>query len=211
MNVRSLSKLSAAVMTLAVLSYCGKKSHDAAAPAPAPEPKTEAPAGPDPTKTTPANTTPPSCQTADDIDTHVTNAHHKATAFCFHKVEHPAARLKDRQAIASDMQLKQDLDVAFSNVQKIFDDAQTSCASLGAGWHAPLSNNDQYATPQAASNSNSLEAVGRYFAGTTSNYFWSSSTVSVSTNDAMFVDLEDGFTHSYFYKDSSLKVVCVRP
>ena len=76
MNVRSLSKLSAAVMTLAVLSYCGKKSHDAASPAPAPEPKSEAPAGPDPTKTTPAGTVPantattymqPSCQTADEI------------------------------------------------------------------------------------------------------------------------------------------------
>ena len=206
-------------MTLAVLSHCGKKSHDAAAPAPAPEPKTEAPAGDAPTGDVPPSTpdaTPttylqPSCQTAEEIDTHVTNADHKAEAFCFHKVEHPAASLKAGQAISAVMQLKQDLDVAFLNVGKNFADAQTSCASLGAGWHAPLSRNYD-AAPQAAGNSNSLEAVGLYFMGTTSNHwFWSSSTVSYTTNGAWLVHLARGTIWDLGSKDGSNGVVCVRP
>ena len=226
MNVRSVSKLSAAVMTLAILSYCGKKSHDAAAPGPAPGPKSAVPPGnaptgdvapspPDaaPTGTVPANTATtymqPSCQTADEINTHVTNVDLKAEAFCFHKVEHPAACLKAGQAISADMQLKQDLAVAFLNVSKNFADAQTSCASLGAGWQAPLSTN-QFATPQAAGNSNSLAAVGSYFMGTTSHYFWSSSTVSYVTDDAWDVNLGGGYTGTDL-KFTSSNVVCVRP
>ncbi len=214
MNVRSVSKMSAAVMTLAILSYCGKKSHDAAAPAPVPEPKSEAPAEPPaPTADVPANTATtymqPSCQTADEILTHLINADHKA-GFCFHKVEHPAVTLIGGEAISADMQLKQDLAVAFLNVSKNFDDAKASCASLGAGWHAPLSNN-HYALPQAAGNSNSLEAVGSYFKGTTSNHwFWSSSTVSDATNDAWSVYLGNGYTN-YTNKLNSTNVVCVRP
>ena len=216
MNVRSVSKLSAAVMTLAILSYGGKKSHDSAAPAPAPapEPKSEVPAGNAPTGTVPANTATtylqPSCQTDDEILTHLINAHHKGEAFCFHKVEHPAVTLIGGEAIAEYMQLMQDLAVAFLNVSKNFDDAKASCASLGAGWHAPLSNN-HYALPQAAGNSNSLEAVGSYFKGTTSNHwFWSSSTVSDATNDAWSVYLGNGYTN-YTNKLNSTNVVCVRP
>ena len=140
MNVRSVSKLSAAVMILAILSYCRQKSHDsAAAPAPASQPKTEAPDATAPDATAPAITAPAitavastavastavastylSCQTADEINTHVTNADHKAEAFCFHNVEHPALSLKFGAAIATDMQLKQGLDVAFLNVEKRF-------------------------------------------------------------------------------------------
>ncbi len=223
MNVRSVSKLLATVMTLAVLSCCGKKSHDAAAPAPAPEPKSEVPAGNAPTGDVPASkapadatptgtapvSTPLSCQAADEINTHVTNTEHKAEAFCFHKVEHPAASLKDGEAISADMQLKQGLDVAFLNVSKNFADAQTSCASLGAGWNAPLSNN-QSATPQAAGNSNSAEAVGSYFKGTVGKFFWSSSTVS-QTSGAWFVVLWAGYTYPSDFKLYSWDVVCVRP
>ena len=145
MNVHSVSKLSAAVMALAILSYCRQKSHDsAAAPAPASQPKTEAPDATAPDATAPAITAPAitavastavastavastavastylSCQTADEINTHVTNADHKAEAFCFHNVEHPALSLKFGAAIATDMQLKQGLDVAFLNVEKRF-------------------------------------------------------------------------------------------
>ena len=192
-------------MTLAIFSYCGKKSHDAAAPAP----KSEAPAGSDTSKTTATTYMQPSCQTADEIDTHVTNAGHKAEAFCFHKVEHPAASLKEGLAIASDMQLKQDLDVAFLNVSKIFADAQTSCASLGAGWHAPLSNN-QNATPQAADNSNSLEAMGKYFSGLSYKVAWSSSTVSDLAGWTWIVLFDNGLTGA-IKKLNSYGVVCVRP
>ena len=140
MNVHSVSKLSAAVMALAILSYCRQKSHDsAAAPAPASQPKTEAPDATAPDATAPAITAPAitavastavastavastylSCQTADEINTHVTNADHKAEAYCFHNVEHPALSLKFGAAIATDMQLKQGLDVAFLNVEKRF-------------------------------------------------------------------------------------------
>ena len=140
MNVHSVSKLSAAVMALAILSYCRQKSHDsAAAPAPASQPKTEAPDATAPDATAPAITAPAitavastavastavastylSCQTADEINTHVTNADHKAEAFCFHNVEHPALSLKFGAAIATDMQLKQGLDMAFLNVEKRF-------------------------------------------------------------------------------------------
>ena len=209
MNVRSVSKMSAAVMTLAILSYCGKKSHDAAAPAPAPEPKSEA-------GTVPANTATtylqPSCQTADEINTHVTNVDRKAEAFCFHKVEHPAVSLSAGQAIATDLQLKQGLDMAFLNVVKDFDGAQASCTSLGAGWHAPLINN-QDATPQAAGNSNSLEAVGSYFKGSSglfSRSSWSSSTVSSNTSSAWYVNLAAGNT-SHLGKYFRFAVVCVKP
>jgi len=211
-------------MTLAILSYCGKKSHDAAAPAPAPEPKSEVPAGNAPTGDVPASkapadatptgtapvSTPLSCQAADEINTHVINAEHKAEAFCFHKVEHPAASLKAGEAISADMQLKHDLDVAFLNVEKNFDGAQASCTSLGAGWQAPLSNK-QNATPRAADNSNSLEAVGQYFAGTTRNWLWSSSTVSVNGSGAWFATLWDGYTYPSNFKHYSFDVVCVRP
>jgi len=128
-------------------------------------------------------------------------------------VEHPAARLKDGQAIASDMQLKQGLDVAFLNRSKNFDDAQTSCASLGAGWHAPLSN-IRGAAPRAWDNSDSLEAVGSYFKGSGGVYgwYWSSSTVSDNTFNAWLVNLAYGRANDDDgSKSNSLNVVCVRP
>ena len=219
MNVHSVSKLSAAVMTLAILSYCRQKSHDsAAAPAPASQPKTEAPDATAPASTAPASTAPACtavastaffCQTQTSIDPWIDHQFTKAEAFCFHKVEHPALSLKDGQAISADMQLKQGLDVAFLNVVKDFDGAQASCTSLGAGWHAPLSNNQQ-ATPRAADNSNSLEAVGKYFVGISGQWFWSSSTVPGNTNTAWNVYLPSGRA-APDTKDYSFLVVCVRP
>ena len=149
-----------------------------------------------------------SCQTAEEIKTHVINADHKAEAFCFHKVEHPAVTLKGGQAIATDMQLKQGLDVAFLNVAKNFAYVQSACSSLGAGWHAPLSNN-QNATQRAAGNSSSLEAVGVYFVSTTNGWFWSSSTVSDLPTNAWYAFLPAGYPMDGS-KLNSLSVVCVR-
>ena len=93
--------------------------------------------------------------------------------------------------------------------RKDFDGAQASCTTLGAGWHAPLSNKGD-ATPHAADNSNSLEAVGKYFARTTLTWFWSSSTVSNTTYSAWNVDLAIGYTPTN-RRTNSINVVCVRP
>ena len=244
MNVHSVSKLSAAVMALAILSYCRQKSHDsAAAPAPASQPKTEAPDATAPASTAPASTavastapastepasTEPAiplpasamvnvtylfCQTADEIYAHVTNADHKAEAFCRHNVEQPALSLKDGKAIATDMRLKQGLDVAFLNARKNFWYAQVSCASLGAVWHAPASNNNQ-AAPRAGDNSNSLEAVAKYFAGAATNGgFMSSSTLAYFPSISWDTGFgSDGTTNtcSPYPKSYADYVVCVRP
>jgi len=147
------------------------------------------------------------CQTAAEIKSHVETS--APEEFCFHKVENPAVGLASGRAILPDMQLAPNLEVAFLNTQKNFADAQASCASLGAGWHAPASSKE-YADPRATDNSNSAEAVGEYFAGTTRRWFWSSSTVSDDTNGAWGVGLADGNTASDG-KDYSLNVVCVRP
>ena len=147
------------------------------------------------------------CQTAAEIKAHVETE--APDEFCFHKVENPAVGLASRHVISEDMQLAPNLEVAFLNTVKNFADAQTSCASLGAGWHAPASNG-QYATPRATDNSNSAEAVGEYFDGTTLRWFWSSSTVSYITDGAWDVSLAYGFTN-FSDKVNSNYVVCVRP
>ena len=105
------------------------------------------------------------------------------------------------------MQLKQGLDVAFLNFRKEFDAAQVACAELGAGWHAPASNSSN-ANPRVSDNSNSLEAVCSYVAGTTSHWFWSSSTVSSDTDYAWSVNLAYGGTLTNLKYDST-NVVCV--
>jgi hypothetical protein len=149
------------------------------------------------------------CQTAAEIKAHVeTDAPEE---FCFHKVENPAVGLACGQEIFEDMKLAPNLEVAFLNTEKKFDGAQESCASLGAGWHAPASN-DLYADPRADDNSNSLEAVGEYLVGTRlSTFLWSSSTVSTSTYNAWYVPLSPLPHPNYYYKHSKFNVVCVRP
>ena len=147
------------------------------------------------------------CQTAAEIKSHVETS--APEEFCFYKVENPTVGLVTRHVISEFMQLAPNLEVAFLNTRKNFDDAQASCASLGAGWQAPASNN-QYADPRANDNSNSLEAVSEYFSGTTRNWFWSSSTVSYDTYYAWYVNLGYGYTNNN-YKNSSDYVVCVRP
>lgn len=151
------------------------------------------------------------CQTAAEIKTHVeTDAPEE---FCFHKVVDPTVGLASGEDIFEDMQLAPNLEVAFLNTRKNFAHAQTSCTSLGAGWHAPASN-EQYATPQAADNTSSLEAVGMYFKWATRTYFWfwSSSTVSYLTDFAWYVNLAYGWTYyDYYHKNYSNGVVCVRP
>ena len=148
------------------------------------------------------------CQTADEIKAHVeTDAPEE---FCFHKVVDPTVGLASGEDISEDMQLAPNLDVAFLNTRKNFADAQTSCTSLGAAWHAPASN-EQYAAPQAADNTNSLEAVGEYFHRVNTNlYCWSSSTVSGNPDYAWDVLLAFGDTGktTKYYSDF---VVCVRP
>ncbi|MEI6398443.1 MAG: hypothetical protein WCO71_06715, partial [Pseudomonadota bacterium] len=148
-------------------------------------------------------------QTAAEIEAYVENS--EPEEFCFNKVVDPTVGLASGDAISADMQLAPNLEVAFLNTRKNFYDAQASCASLGAGWHAPASNG-QYAAPQAADNTSSLEAVGMYFMGATSTnfWFWSSSTVSGSTGYAWDVYLADGFTGNNG-KNRSNNVVCVRP
>ena len=148
------------------------------------------------------------CQTAAEIKAHVETP--APEDFCYHKVENSAVGLASGEAISSDMQLALNLEVAFFNTKKNFKDAQPTCTSLGAGWHAPASN-ELYAIPQAADNTNSLEAVGEYFRGVSTHYFfWSSSTVSYITTNAWYVDLADGSTYNYG-KGYSFNVVCVRP
>jgi hypothetical protein len=149
------------------------------------------------------------CQTADEI-----NAHVETTApeeFCFHKVVDPAIGLYHGMAIPSFYQLMPNLEVAFLNTKKNFDEAQTSCDGLGAGWHAPASSSsDPGATPRANDNSNSLEGVGSYFKGTVRQDFWSSSSFSYNTYGAWYVGLSAGITY-YNDKYDSYNVVCVRP
>ncbi len=147
------------------------------------------------------------CQTAAEIKAHVETTAPKE--FCFHKVENPAVGLAAGNAIAGFYQLMPNLEVAFLNTHKFFGEAQASCARLGAGWHAPASNNLD-AFPRASDNTNSLEAVGEYFLGSTSRSFWSSSTVSYNTYYAWGVDLAGGGTY-YDTKDNRHVVVCVRP
>ena len=147
------------------------------------------------------------CQTAAEITAHLlTSAPEK---FCFHKVVDPTVGLATGKTIPTFNQLMPNLEVAYLNTHKNFDGAQASCASLGAGWHAPASNNLN-ADPRANDNSNSLEAVSEYFSGTTRNWFWSSSTVSYDTYYAWYVNLGYGYTNNN-YKNSSDYVVCVRP
>jgi hypothetical protein len=148
------------------------------------------------------------CQTAAEIKAHVETT--APEEFCFHKVENPAVGLASGDAISADMQLAPNLEVAFLNTRKNFADAQASCASLGAGWHAPASNNVD-ALLRASDNANSLEALGKYFLGTTYRWFWSSSTVSYSTDSAWGVYLAYGTTGTGYYKYYIHDVVCVRP
>jgi len=150
------------------------------------------------------------CQTAAEITAHLlTSAPEK---FCFHKVVDPTVGLATGKTIPTFNQLMPNLEVAYLNTHKNFDGAQASCASLGAGWHAPASNNLN-ADPRANDNSNSLEAVGEYLNGVTirGGYFWSSSTVSYPTTNAWSVNLGLGNTNSISYKYYSYNVVCVRP
>jgi hypothetical protein len=151
------------------------------------------------------------CQTAAEINAHVETS--APEEFCFHKVENPAVGMATGIGISADMQLAPNLEAAFLNTYKDFDGAQASCASLGAGWHAPASSKLD-ADPRANDNRNSLEAMGKYFHGvpTTHQYtfFWSSSTVSNRTRSAWGVNLAIGlaFTNSKGYSNN---VVCVRP
>jgi hypothetical protein len=147
------------------------------------------------------------CQTAAEIKAHVETP--APEEFCFHKVENPTVGLASGRAIHPDMQLAPNLEVAFLNIRKNFVDAQWSCASLGAGWHAPASNNVG-ALPRASNNTNSLEAVSEYFLRTNVHWFWSSSTVSLTTYDAWGVSLAGGGT-DFDSKGNSGSVVCVRP
>ena len=147
------------------------------------------------------------CQTAAEIKMHVETT--APEEFCFHKVENPAVRLVAGKAIPGFNQLMPNLEVAFLNTYKYFDEAQASCASLGAGWQAPASNSF-VALPRASDNTNSLEAVGEYFLETTSRHFWSSSTVSYITNFAWTLYLAYGHTYNGS-KNNSNYVVCVRP
>jgi len=156
-------------------------------------------------------------QTAAEIKMHVKTS--TADEFCFNKVENPGVSLFTGKVIPYIDQLKVNLEVAFLNTRKNFSDAQASCASLGYGWHAPASVSiDAY--PQATNNTNSVEAVGSYFMGTTDQSFWSSSTVQ-----APFLLFEDlfiihhlwstfiayGYPYGYYFKYFSNYVVCVRP
>jgi len=148
------------------------------------------------------------CQTAAEI-----NAHVETTApeeFCFHKVENPAVGLASGEAIPAERQLAPNLEVAFLNTEKNFADAQISCTSLGADWHGPASNN-HYAAPRAIDNSNSLEAVGEYFSGTTRNWFWSFSDFSGNPYYAWIVNLAYGSTNYDSNENGSDNVVCVTP
>jgi hypothetical protein len=147
------------------------------------------------------------CQTAAEIKAHVETT--APEEFCFHKVTDPTVDLASGDAISADMQLAPNLDVAFLNTEKNFVDAQASCASLGAGWHGPASNNDN-ADPRATDNSNSLEAVGEYLKKTVSPWFWSSSTVSGNTDTAWRVLLANDYV-GLSLKNYSYYVVCVRP
>jgi hypothetical protein len=101
------------------------------------------------------------------------------------------------------------LEVAFLNTKKNFEDAHALCESLGAGWHAPASNSP-YADPRANDSNHSLEALGEYFKGTTPFWFWSSSSVSSNTSYAWYVSMAYGGTYGY-PKYTSNNVVCVRP
>ena len=148
------------------------------------------------------------CPTAAEIKTHVETTAQEE--FCFHKVENPAVGLASGDAISADMQLAPNLEVAFLNTRKNFGDARASCATIGAGWHAPASNNVD-ALPRASDNANSLEAFGKYFLGTTYRWFWSSSTVSYNTDSAWVVGLANGYPYYISPKNYSNYVVCVRP
>jgi len=148
------------------------------------------------------------CQTAAEIKTHVETE--AAEEFCFHKVENPAIGPATGNAVSEDMQLAPNLQVAFLNTEKNFDDAQVSCASLGAGWHAPASSNLYDADPRATDNSNSAEAVSEYFAHLTNSLLWSMSMVSGTTYGALCINLGLGGIGNSS-KRFSYYVVCVRP
>jgi hypothetical protein len=147
------------------------------------------------------------CATVAEIDAHVKTP--TPEGFCFHKVENPKVGLVSGRSIPGFNQLMPNLELAFLNTEKNFEEAGASCASLGAGWHAPVSSN-QYANPRAKDNSNSLEAVGEYLTGSSYRYIWSSSTVSYNTTSAWDVNLADGTTDSGNKYDPT-SVVCVRP
>ena len=149
------------------------------------------------------------CQTPAQILAHMD--YHTPVEFCFHKVENPMVGLESGKAIPRFNQLMPDLEVSFLNARKSFDEAQASCASLGAGWHAPASNKRR-ADPRATNNSNSLEAVGEYFSGRGA-YYWSSSIIP---------NIEDGALSVWFSKEGdtfiddlgrgpTYYVVCVKP
>ena len=144
--------------------------------------------------------------------------------FCFHKVVDPSVGLASGEAIAVDRQLAPNLEVAFLDVRKPFYEAQAACASLGADWHAPLSEADGEcgADPRATDSSSSLQAMGDYFKESvpwrTGSFFWSSSSVLPSCSItrgpyAWHVTLWHGYS-SYGYGNKNPgainRVMCVR-
>ena len=112
------------------------------------------------------------CPTAAKIKAHLDDT--TPQSFCVHRVANPAIGLANRKIITKFYQVAPNLEIAFSNTKKTYKAAQASCAKLGAGWHAPLSNS-QYADPQATDNSNSLESVSEYLFELGDYDFWSSS------------------------------------
>ncbi|MEI6397483.1 MAG: hypothetical protein WCO71_01815, partial [Pseudomonadota bacterium] len=184
-------------------------------------PSNTATSGSVPDNTLPLNP-PITCQTAEEIDVHVTNADHKAARFCIHKVEHPDTTLKTGESLKDEYpHLKQGIEVAFLNVEKDFDEAGLACTSLGPDWYKPAMN-DSSATPQVYTDSSSLESVSVYFGGTTSHVFWSSSYYSTAWMYGKYpawVDLDKGTIswgrtdpdhHPWGSKDRAPRAICVR-
>ena len=91
------------------------------------------------------------CQTAAEIRRHV-ESDLASDEFCLHSVSDPTSSLVSDSPISPDLQLAPNLEVAFLNSQKAFEEARPACASLGSGWHRPASRH-QEADPRAVDNS----------------------------------------------------------
>ena len=100
--------------------------------------------------------------------------------------------------------------MAFLNAKKNFEDGQASCKSLGDGWHAPLSNN-QEADTRAFDNTSVAEAVGVYVEGVAKQKFWASSYVIHLHLNVCYVSFVDNPSEpSWTYADRNNIVVCVK-
>ncbi len=88
------------------------------------------------------------------------------------------------------------MEIHFASDQMNWQEATRYAAKLGDGWSLPTKEELQAYAPQ-------LRVLGF------TQSFWSSSTVSDSTNNAWLVTVAYGYTDGYG-KDSTYSVVCVR-